>query len=533
MRILFATSEAVPFAKTGGLADVAGSLPAELARQGHEVHVVLPLYEKIGQDWRSQMTFLKYFTVPLAWRQSYCGVFELERNGVTYWFVDNEYYFKRADLYGYFDDGERFAYFSKAILTLPDQLGWIPDVIHCNDWETALVSIYLLEARENTPSLSRVKTVFTIHNIEYQGRYSRDILENTLGLSRRYFHDRLLAYYGDVNLMKGAIYSSDFITTVSPTYARQLRYAFYAHGLEGVVRDNEYKMQGILNGIDLSVYNPEDKNALAAPFSAQDLSGKRKCKAALQSAVGLNQNPDIPIIACVSRLVPHKGFDLVLAILHQIMDLNAQLVILGTGDWKYQEAFRQLEAQYPGRAAARLFYSPELSTAIYAGADLFLMPSISEPCGLSQMIAMRYGTLPVVRETGGLKDSVMPYNQFENTGTGFSFADINAHDLLWVLREAVTLYHENKPAWTGLMTRAMAQKFDWERSAGEYITIYENLTGIKAEVKAETPAESQSEVKEEAPAEAKPTAAEEKPAEAKPTAAEGKPAEAKPDAGGN
>lgn len=475
MKILFAASEAAPFAKSGGLGDVAGSLPAELARQGHDVHVVLPLYEKVEPQWREQMTFLKHFDVPLAWRRSYCGVFQLEREGVTYWFLDNEYYFKRADLYGYYDDGERFAFFSKAILELPGRLEWIPDVIHCNDWQTALIPIYLLESREAIPDLSQVKTVFTIHNIEYQGRYSPDILEDVFGLSRRYFHDRLLAYYGDVNLMKGAIYAADFVTTVSPTYAKQLRYAFYAHGLEGVVADNEHKMRGILNGIDLDHYDPENGPGMAAHYSARDLSGKQTCKTALQQAVGLNPAPDTPIIACVSRLVPHKGFDLVLAVTQEIMDLDVQLVVLGTGDWKYQEAFRQLEAQYPGRMAARLFYSAELSSAIYAGADLFLMPSVSEPCGLSQIIAMRYGTLPVVRETGGLKDTVVPYNKAEDAGTGFTFADINAHDMLWVIQEAVELYHKEPAAWRGLVERAMAQRYGWQRSAEEYIDIYQQI----------------------------------------------------------
>ncbi|MCD8005034.1 MAG: glycogen synthase GlgA [Oscillospiraceae bacterium] len=476
MKLLFAASEAAPFAKSGGLGDVAGSLPAELARQGCDVHVVLPLYEKIGPQWRERMTFLKHFEVPLSWRRAYCGVFQLELEGVTYWFLDNEYYFKRADLYGYYDDGERFAYFSRAILELPGQLGWSPDVIHCNDWQTALVPVYLLQCRESVPGLGGVKTVFTIHNIEYQGRFGPDILEDTFGLSRRYFHDRLLAYYGDVNLMKGAIYASDFVTTVSPTYAKQLRYAFYAHGLEGVIADNAYKMRGILNGIDLTRYDPETDLGLTTNYSAKDLSGKAECKAALQKLTGLNPAPETPVLACVSRLVPHKGFDLVLAVLQELMGLGIQFVVLGTGDWKYQEVFRRLEGQYPGRAAARLFYSAELSDAIYAGADLFLMPSVSEPCGLSQIIAMRYGTLPIVRETGGLKDTVAPYNRVENTGTGFTFSSINAHDMLWVVREAVELYHTEPEAWQGLVERAMAQRYDWRRSAGAYIEIYQQIT---------------------------------------------------------
>ena len=477
MKILFAASEAAPFIKTGGLADVAGSLPAALAKNGHDVRVILPLYEKIGPQWREQMTFLQHFTVPLAWRRSYCGIFELVRDGVTYWFVDNEYYFKRSDVYGHFDDGERFGFFSRAVVEAPGHLGWIPDVIHCNDWQTALIPVYLLDAERIAPQLSGVKTVFTIHNIEYQGRYGRDTLEDLFGLDGRYFHEGLLAYYGDVNLMKGGIYAADFVTTVSPTYARELQYSFYAHGLEGVIADCGGKLRGILNGIDTVLYDPwRDKN-LAKFYSARQLQGKKTCKAALQRAVGLNEAPDVPIVACVSRLVSHKGFDLVTAALHDIMGMDVQMVVLGTGDWKYEEAFRQAEHQYPGRFAARLFYSAELSSAIYSGADLFLMPSVAEPCGLSQMIAMRYGTIPVVRETGGLKDTVTPFNQAAGTGTGFTFADISAHDMCWVLREAVELYHGDKAAWKSLMKNAMNADFSWDRSAGEYIEIYKQITG--------------------------------------------------------
>ena len=473
MKILFATSECVPFIKTGGLADVAGSLPAALAKRGHDVHVVLPLYEGIGPQWREQMNYLQNFTVPLAWRSAYCGVFELAYEGVTYWFVDNEYYFKRSDLYGHYDDGERFAFFSRAVVELPGRLGWIPDVIHCNDWQTALVSVYLLDAPEIAPELAGVKTVYTIHNIEYQGRYGRDCMEDPFGLPDRHFNERLLAFHGDVNLMKGAIYASSAVTTVSPTYAEELHYPFYAHGLEGVIADNDYKIRGILNGIDDTRYDPWKDKGIAKFYSARQPGGKKTCKAALQQAVGLNVDPNVPIIACVSRLVSHKGFDLVTAVLHEIMDMNAQVVVLGTGDWKFEEAFRQAEAQYPGRFAARLLYSAELSSIIYAGADLFLMPSVAEPCGLSQIIAMRYGTVPVVRETGGLKDTVTPFNPEEGTGTGFTFASVNAHDMLGALQRAVGLYHGDKAAWKTLVRNAMTASFNWERSAAEYEEIYQ------------------------------------------------------------
>ena len=456
MKILFASPEVAPFIKTGGLADVAGSLPQALAKEGHEVKVILPLYEGIGQEWRSQMTFLKYFNVTLSWRQVYCGVFQLERDGVTYWFVDNEYYFKRWQIYGHFDDCERFAYFSRAVIETPGQLDWAPDIIHCNDWQTALVPVYLLEEKYRIPQLANAKSVFTIHNIEYQGRYGEQVLKDVIGLDAGYFNEGMLAYFGDVNLMKGAIMASNFVTTVSPTYAQELRTPFYAKGLDGVINQQAGKIEGILNGIDMELYDPATNPGLAANFTTKSLvKGKKQCKLALQKAVGLQENPDVPIIACISRLVGHKGFSLVTDVLHEIMGMDVQMVVLGTGDWQYEEAFRHAQSQYPGRFAAQLTYSAPLSTMIYAGADIFLMPSISEPCGLSQIIAMRFGTVPVVRETGGLKDTVTPYNKFTGEGRGFTFSNINAGDMVWVLREAVDLYHSNKEAWRGLQRAGM------------------------------------------------------------------------------
>ena len=478
MKILFAASEVAPFIKTGGLADVAGSLPQALAKEGHEVKVILPLYEGINGDWRSQMTFVKYFNVTLSWRQVYCGIFSLEREGVTYWFVDNEYYFKRWQMYGPFDDCERFAYFSRAIIETPGQLDWAPDIIHCNDWQTALVPVYLLEEKYRIPQLAGTKTVFTIHNIEYQGRYGDQVLEDVIGLDRSYFNEGMLAYHRDVNLMKGAIMASSFVTTVSPTYAQELRTPFYAHGLDGVINQQSGKLQGILNGIDTQLYDPAANPGLACNYTFKTLDkGKAACKQALQQAVGLQENPDVPIIAFVSRLVGHKGFSLVTDALHEMMALNIQMVVLGTGDWQYEEAFRHAQSQYPGRFAAQLTYSAPLSTMIYAGADLFLMPSVSEPCGLSQMIAMRFGTIPVVRETGGLKDTVTPYNKFDGTGRGFTFSNISAGDMLWVLREAVDLYHNNKKAWRGLQKESMSADFSWTNSAKQYLDIYQRILG--------------------------------------------------------
>jgi len=474
MNIFFAASEVAPFIKTGGLADVAGSLPQALAAQGHDVRVILPLYEGVGQQWRDQMTYLFNFNVRLAWRSPYCGLFELKKDGVTYYFVDNEYYFKRAQLYGHFDDGERFAFFSRAVVESAGYLDFHVDILHCNDWQTALVPIYLLEERQRIPQLAGAKSVYTIHNIEYQGRYGSQVLVDVFGLNAGYLNERMLAYHGDVNLMKGAIYAADYVTTVSPTYAQELQYAFYAHGLEGVISDNRHKLRGILNGIDTTAYDPQKDPGLIKNFSARSTANKAACKTALQEAVGLNVDPNVPVIACVSRLVSHKGFELVASALPEIMGMDVQMVVLGTGDWNFEEAFRHAAAQYPGRFSAQIMYSASLSTAIYGGADLFLMPSVAEPCGLSQMIAMRYGTLPIVRETGGLKDSVIPHRV--PGGTGFTFADINVHDMVWVIREAVDLYHNDKKAWKALMKNAMTADFSWKRSAGEYLEIYGWLT---------------------------------------------------------
>lgn len=474
MNILFAASEVAPFIKTGGLADVAGSLPKALAAAGHDVRVILPLYEGIGPLWRKQMTYLFHFHVTLAWRTPYCGIFEYQQDGVTFYFVDNEYYFKRSGLYGHYDDGERFAFFSRAVVEVSAHLDWHPDVLHANDWQTALAPIYLLEERTRIPQLFGTKSVYTIHNIEYQGRYSKELLEDLFGLNSGYFHEHMLAYHGDVNLMKGAIYASDYVTTVSPSYAGELQYSFYAHGLEGVIADNRHKLRGILNGIDTALYNPTSDPGLATPFSPDDLSGKAACKAALQKAVGLRQDPLVPIIACVSRLVSHKGFGMVTAAIHDIMAMDVQMVVLGTGDWNFEEAFRHAQTQYPGRFSANIMYSSSLSTAVYGGADLFLMPSEAEPCGLSQMIAMRYGTVPVVRETGGLKDSVCPCGAED--ATGFTFADINAHDMVWVLGEAVNLYYNDKQAWHAIQHNGMTTDFSWKHSAQKYLQVYRWLT---------------------------------------------------------
>ncbi len=470
MNILYTASEVAPFIKTGGLADVAGSLPQALAKQGHDVRVVLPLYEAISQEWRDKMEFLFHFDVWVSWRNSYCGVFTLQEQGVTYYFIDNEHYFKRGRIYGHFDDCERFAFFCQGVMALPGRLEWAPDVLHANDWQTALCPIYLLERRHHVEQFFYTASVFTIHNIEYQGRYAKSVLSDVLGLSESYFNGNMLEYYDDINLMKGAIMSAHFINTVSPTYADELKIPFYAHGLHDVIASQSHKVRGILNGIDTDLYNPTTDSSLVQCFSSSDLSGKAKCKEALQSALGLRIEPNTPLIACVSRLAEHKGFALVVDGLSQIMNMNAQMVVLGTGNYHYEETFRHAQDQYPGMFSAQLAYSASLSSMIYAGADLFLMPSFAEPCGLSQMISMRYGTLPLVRETGGLRDSVTPFT--EEDGTGFTFANINTHDMLYVIEEAMNLYRNDQDRWKKLQENAMNSDFTWTNSANAYSEIY-------------------------------------------------------------
>ena len=477
MKILYATSEAVPFCKTGGLADVAGSLPAALAAEGAEVAVVLPLYQKVKEKFGDQLRFECYDFVDLAWRHSYCGLFSLERDGVTWYFLDNEQYFNRPDLYGYMDDGERFGFFSRAIVRMLGHLKFWPEVIHCNDWQTALVPIYLKDDGVREDRFRSIKTALSIHNIEYQGRYGMETLGNLFGLDQGWANDGTIVMDGDVNLLKGAILCADAINAVSPSYANELKMAYFAHRLENIMRQCDYKLSGVLNGIDMNLYDPSTEQRITAQYSMEDMSGKAEDKTALQRMMGLREEADTPILAIVSRLVSHKGLDLICEVLHDIMELPVQLVILGKGDQRYEEFFYWAAQQYRGRMAVRLDYNEALSMAIYAGADLFLMPSKSEPCGLSQMIAMRYGTVPIVRETGGLKDTVHAYEAWRDAGNGFTFANYSSGDMLYVIREAVQLYKENPDAFGRLRQRAMAGDFSWARSAKEYLRIYANITG--------------------------------------------------------
>ena len=520
MKILYAASEAVPFCKTGGLADVAGSLPAALAAQGAEVAVVLPLYQKVKEKFGDRLSFECYDYVDLAWRHSYCGLFSLEQDGVTWYFLDNEQYFNRPELYGYMDDGERFGFFSRAVVRMLPHFRFWPDVLHCNDWQTALVPIYLKDDGVREERFRSIRTVLSIHNIEYQGRYGRQTLGDLFGLDHGWADDGTILMDGDVNLLKGAILCADAVNAVSPTYANELKMPYFAHRLDGIMRRCGYKLSGVLNGIDVKRYDPATDSHIAANYTAEDMAGKQADKAELQKLMGLRQEPYVPIVGIVSRLVSHKGLDLVCEVLHDMMELPMQLVILGKGDRKYEEFFQWAANQYPGRMAVRLDYNEELSMAIYAGADLFLMPSRSEPCGLSQMIAMRYGTVPIVRETGGLKDTVTPYEAWRDSGNGFTFANYASSDMLYVIREAVYLYKDYPDAFARLRARAMACDFSWARSAGEYLHIYSAVTGQPWPPAEEpAPAEETVPAEETAPAAEPPAAEEAAPEEASPAQA--------------
>lgn len=472
-KILFAASECTPFIATGGLAEVIGSLSKSLAQdEEYDIRVVLPLYSDIRGDYRQRFTYLGNINVPLGWRNQYCGIFSYEESGVTFYFLDNEYYFRRGGCYGYYDDGERFAFFSRAVMEILGFLQFYPDVLHCHDWQSALAAIYLKTIYCHRREYSLIRAVFTIHNIEYQGKYSLDVLEDLFGISDDYRY--LLEFDGCANLMKAAIECSETFTTVSPTYAEEIKRAEYAHGLQGEVERNAFKLRGILNGIDVKSYDPATDPALFAPYSAENPAGKEICKAELQKMLGLPVRADVPVVAMISRLVAHKGLDLVRAAIEELLADDVQFVLLGTGDSEYESYFKDLANRYKGKAVSIIAFNGDLSRKIYSGADIFLMPSKSEPCGLSQMIASRYLTVPVVRETGGLYDSIKPYGA---GGNGFTFAAYNAGDMLYVLREAVSLY-KNKPKWQKLMIKAGTTDFSWQRSAEEYKKLYTDTLAL-------------------------------------------------------
>ncbi len=475
MKVLFASAEAAPFVKTGGLGDVAGSLPASLNEAGAETIVMVPLYRTIPARFKDQMEFITSFYVSLGWRNEYCGLKRLVHNGVTYLFVDNERYFGRDYPYGFFDDGERFAFFSKAITEsiqyLPD--GFTPDILHCNDWHTALAPVFLREFYQGMPKYENIKTVFSIHNIAFQGQFSAKVLEDICGLAHIPAAAFQLTCGPDaVNYMQGALNYTDAITTVSPTYAGEIQSPAYGEHLDGVLRRRRESLQGIVNGIDVDHFNPETDPAIAQNFSVSDRSGKAACKAALQEELGLTVRTDQPLMSMVTRLTRQKGMDLVTYSLDRILSNGVQVAILGTGDQEYENALRYFASKYPGQMAARIQFDPALSQRMYAGSDLFLMPSLFEPCGLSQMIAMRYGTLPVVRETGGLKDTVIPYNYETGEGTGFSFANFNGDEMGDAVFRGARLFWDNHDAWENVVTQAMQQDFSWTRSASKYMDLY-------------------------------------------------------------
>ena len=471
-KILFVASEAAPFIATGGLADVIGSLPKAIAKDpSYDVRVVLPLYSDIKPEFRRKFSFLGNIFTPLSWRNQYCGIFTCVENGVTFYFIDNEYYFKRTGCYGYYDDGERFAFFSKSVMEILPFIDFYPDVLHCHDWQAALAAIYLKTIYCKKEKYSFIRAIFTIHNIEYQGKYSLDILGDLFGLDEE--DKGLVEYDGSINLMKGAIECCEQISTVSPTYAKEIKSAHYAHGLEDIILKNEGKLTGILNGIDVTSYNAETDKALFANYSAEDLDNKAVCKAELQKMLGLPVR-EVPVIAMITRLVSHKGVDLVQSVIEDILHEDIQFVVLGTGDGAYENFFLDLSSKYEGKVSANIAFNGDLSRKIYSGADIFLMPSLSEPCGLSQMIASRYATVPVVRETGGLYDSIKPY---ASGGNGFTFASRNPYDMLYVIHEAIDLY--KKPdEWKALLKKVMTTDFSWQRSAEEYKKLYSTTVAM-------------------------------------------------------
>lgn len=535
MQIVFASAECAPFVKTGGLGDVAGSLPAALVRAGAEVIVMVPKYATIKDEYKSQMEHFSDFYVSLGWRNEYCGLEKLEHDGVTYMFIDNERYFARDYPYGFFDDGERFAFFSKAITESLQHLpaGFECDILHCNDWQTALAPVFLREFYQGLPLYDRVKTVFSIHNVAFQGQFSDTVMEDILGVAHiPAAASQLRCDACSINYMLGALRYADAITTVSPTYANEIQTPEFGEGLDGVLRERSYALQGILNGIDVAGFDPATDKRIAANYTVEDRSGKAVCKAKLQEELGLEVRDDRPLMVMVTRLTRQKGMDLVMYALDRILAGGVQVAVLGTGDRDYEDGLRYFQDKYPGTMAARIEFDPALSQRMYAAADMFLMPSKFEPCGLSQIIAMRYGTLPIVRETGGLKDTVIPYNEFTGEGTGFSFTNFNGDEMGDAVFRAARLFWDNRDAWNQLVTQAMSQDFSWTRSADKYLDLYffmhpeiERPAAVKAAAAVEKPVAAEAEpaapVKE-------PAAAEEPKAEEKPAAdAEVKPA-AKP-----
>lgn len=528
MQILFASAECAPFVKTGGLGDVAGSLPAALVRAGAEVIVMVPKYATIKEEYKAQMEHFADFYVSLGWRNEYCGLEKLEHDGVTYMFVDNERYFARDYPYGFFDDGERFAFFSKAITESLQHLpeGFECDILHCNDWQTALAPVFLREFYQGLPLYDRVKTVFSIHNVAFQGQFSDTVMEDILGVAHiPAAATQLRCDACSINYMLGALHYADAITTVSPTYAGEIQTPEFGEGLDGVLRERSYALQGILNGIDVAAFDPATDKRIAANYTVDDRSGKAVCKAKLQEELGLEVRDDRPLMVMVTRLTRQKGMDLVMYALDRILSGGVQVAVLGTGDRDYEDGLRYFQDKYPGTMAARIEFDPALSQRMYAAADMFLMPSKFEPCGLSQIIAMRYGTLPIVRETGGLKDTVQPYNEFTGEGTGFSFTNFNGDEMGDAVFRAARLFWDNREAWNQLVTQAMSQDFSWTRSADKYLDLY---FFMHPEIERPAAVEAATVIEEPVADEAEPAAPVKEPAAAEEPKVEEKPAEADP-----
>ena len=528
MQIVFASAECAPFVKTGGLGDVAGSLPAALVRAGAEVIVMVPKYATIKDEYKAQMEHFADFYVSLGWRNEYCGLEKLEHDGVTYMFVDNERYFARDYPYGFFDDGERFAFFSKAITESLQHLpeGFECDILHCNDWQTALAPVFLREFYQGLPLYDRVKTVFSIHNVAFQGQFSDTVMEDILGVAHiPAAASQLRCDACSINYMLGALRYADAITTVSPTYAGEIQTPEFGEGLDGVLRERSYALQGILNGIDVAGFDPATDKRIAANYTVEDRSGKAVCKAKLQEELGLEVRDDRPLMVMVTRLTRQKGMDLVMYALDRILAGGVQVAVLGTGDRDYEDGLRYFQDKYTGTMAARIEFDPALSQRMYAAADMFLMPSKFEPCGLSQIIAMRYGTLPIVRETGGLKDTVQPYNEFTGEGTGFSFTNFNGDEMGDAVFRAARLFWDNRDAWNQLVTQAMSQDFSWTRSADKYLDLY---FFMHPEIERPAAVEAATVIEEPVADEAEPAAPVKEPAAAEEPKVEEKPAEADP-----
>jgi len=475
VRVLFAVSECVPFIKSGGLADVAGSLPKELKKQGTDVAVIMPKYQDIPAHLLANIKKRCYFFVPIGWRNQYCGIEELEVDGITFYFIDNEWYFKRSGLYGYGDDGERFAFFNRAVLESLPYLADYPDIIHCHDWHTAMIPFLLNVDYKWKKEYSNIKTVFTIHNLQFQGILPREVLGDLFNLNDYYFTADNLEFYGNVNLMKGGLIATDKITTVSPTYKNEIQTEYYGEKLNNVLKQRESDLYGIINGIDEETYNPETDPGITANYTVTSLEKKQENKKFIQQKFGLKEDPEVPIICMITRLTSQKGLELVRHVFHEIMEEDVQFLVLGTGDPEFENFFREMEYTYSDKCKAYIGFDENLAHQIYAGADLFLMPSKFEPCGLGQLIALRYGNIPIVRETGGLNDTVFSYNELTEEGNGFSFTNFNAHDMLFTIRRGIGFYKEDKEVWHKLMKNAMSMDNSWAQSAFKYNQLYAEL----------------------------------------------------------